>query len=610
MRMLTNFNLLFAASALISVGRAKSLPSDLKVSNRALSNAPSGDYAPSAATCPSTSLLRTTAATVLSDGETAFMTKRKTVTDAALTEFLNRVSLTNFDVETFMDSYSPTIGIALSGGGYRAMLNGAGSFAAFDSRTRGSSATGQLGGLLQSAKYITALSGGSWLLGSVVINNFTTIDEILVDGLWDLNYSLLDPDGLQNTTKLTEYWEELGVEVADKKNAGFEVSMTDYFGRALSRQFFDWKNGGPAVTFSSIALTTEYTDAEMPFPILVAAGRLPDTTEVDGNSVVFEFNPLELGTFDERVHAFTNLEYIGSAVTDGVPNVSGECVRGFDNAGFILSTSSNIFSEFFADIEAEISSTPLDDLLTEALSNVSATHVDVANYNPNPFYGVSKTSNPFASATDITMVDGGFDGQLLPLYPLIQPIRSVDVIFAMDNSADTVRLDGSDSYWPNGTALIATYERSLNDELGSGTLFPAIPDANTFVNRGLNKRPTFFGCTGTNITAVIDDAPPLIIWIPNAPYSYLSNISSITLEYTDEARDAVIQNGYNVATMGNATLDSTWPACVACAIMRRTQERNGVTQSKQCEKCFDTYCWDGVRNSTTPTQDYNPDYLL
>ncbi|KAL7270413.1 Lysophospholipase 1 [Rhizina undulata] len=610
MRMLTNFNLLFAASALISVGQAKPLPSDYKVTSRALSNAPSGDYAPSTATCPSTSLLRTTGATALSDGETSFLTKRKAITDAALTTFLDRVALTDFDVATFMESYSPTIGIAFSGGGYRAMLNGAGALAAFDSRTSGSTATGQLGGLLQSAKYITGLSGGSWLLGSVIVNNFTTIEGILADGLWDLNYSILDPDGLLHPIKLAEYWDELEDEVAEKKDAGFEVSITDYWGRALSRQFFDWTNGGPAVTFSSIADTTEYTDAAMPFPIVVAVGRLPDTTTVDGTSAVFEFNPLEMGTFDKRLHAFTNLEYIGSAVTDGIPQTSGVCVRGFDNAGFILGTSSNVFSGALSDIEADISSTVLDDLLTAALSKVSTEHEDVANYNPNPFYGVSTTSSPFASATDLTLVDGGLDGQNVPLYPLIQPIRSVDVIFAMDNSADTVRLDGDDSNWPNGSALIATYERSLNAELGTGTLFPAIPDANTFVNKGLNKRPTFFGCTGTNITSTIDDAPPLIVWIPNAPYSYLSNTSTLTLEYTDEARNSIIQNGYNVATMGNATLDSTWPACVACAIIHRTQERAGVTQSTQCKECFDTYCWDGTLDSTTPTSDYNPDYLL
>lgn len=73
----------------------------------------------------------------------------------------------------------PNIRFAFSGGGYRALLNGAGALAAFDSRTYGSDAAGHLSGLLQSSTYITGLSGGSWLVGSIFMNDFASVEVIM-----------------------------------------------------------------------------------------------------------------------------------------------------------------------------------------------------------------------------------------------------------------------------------------------------------------------------------------------------------------------------------------------------------------------------------------------
>jgi lysophospholipase len=44
-------------------------------------------------------------------------------------------------------------------------------------------------------------------------------------------------------------------------------------------------------------------------------------------------------------------------------------------------------------------------------------------------------------------------------------------------------------FWPNGTSLVATYQRSQSS-YANGTLFPEVPSQNTFVNLGLNSRPT------------------------------------------------------------------------------------------------------------------------
>lgn len=240
----------------------------------------------------------------------------------------------DFDVGAFMQSYSPNIGIAFSGGGYRALLNGAGEFAAFDSRTPGSTAAGHLGGLLQSATYFAGLSGGSWLLGSIVVNNFTTVQKLQSsDTVWDFTNNILAPEGELHIVDTTRYYNDLHDEVSDKEDAGFEVSLTDYWSRALSRQFVNYTDGGPGITYSSIAKTAEFINGDMPFPIIVADGRNPGELIISSNATVFEFNPFEFGSFDPTLFAFTPIEYLGTNMTNGVPIEDNVCIRGFDNVG-------------------------------------------------------------------------------------------------------------------------------------------------------------------------------------------------------------------------------------------------------------------------------------
>lgn len=123
---------------------------------------------------------------------------RRNETITPMRDLLKRMAIPEFNVDSYLaDAESnnravPNIGIAFSGGGYRAMLCGAGQLAALDSRSSGSDAEGNLGGLLQSATYISGLSGGGWLLGSLYTNNFTTVEANLNSGsVWQLQDSIL-----------------------------------------------------------------------------------------------------------------------------------------------------------------------------------------------------------------------------------------------------------------------------------------------------------------------------------------------------------------------------------------------------------------------------------
>ncbi|KAI4722631.1 hypothetical protein E4T48_01130 [Aureobasidium sp. EXF-10727] len=594
---------------------AEALAVPLAALKRAAPEAPNG-YVPTAVDCPSDRPTIREAKTI-SNNETEWLYVRRNNTVSAMRNLLGRMNITGLDTNSYIDSAAnnvsalPNIAIAGSGGGYRALMNYAGAVAAFDNRTSNSTGAGQLGGLLQSSTYLAGLSGGSWLVGSLFMNNFSSVENILTQdtsdsnsgGTWQFGNSILEGPASSHLQILStaDYLKDIYDTVQDKNDAGYETTITDYWGRALSYQLINSSMGGPAYTFSSIADSDQFRAGNTPMPIFVADGRARGQLVIDGNATVYEMNPWELGSFDPTTYAFAPIRYLGSNFSDGVV-VQGDkqCVRGFDNAGYIMGTSSSLFNQAFLQING--STGLINEALTAVLANIGQDNDDIANY-PNPFFGVNNATSRVATTDQLTLVDGGEDLQNIPLHPLIQPERNVDVIFAIDSSADTTA-DNGGANWPNGTSLVATYQRSFLP-IANGTSFPSIPDQQTFVNLGLNNRPTFFGCDASNTT----NMTPLIVYLPNAPYVYHSNVSTYDLQYNDTERNYIIENGYNVATLGNGTLDAQWPTCVGCAILSRSLGRTNTQVPEVCTQCFQRYCWDGTRNSTLNTT-YEPAYKL
>ena len=339
-------------------------------------------------------------------------------------------------------------------------------------------------------------------------------------------------------------------------------------------------------------------------PLIVAVERPAGQYLIWENSTVFEFNPWEMGSYDPGNPAFAPLRYVGSRFANGSLPSSEECIAGVDNVGFVMGTSSSLFNQAFLQI-AKVEGAPdfLIRSINATLAQIGEENRDVANW-PNPFFGYNVDGNRNANTTILSLVDGGEDLQNIPLHPLLWSRRSVDMIIAVDSSADTR------SHWPNGTALVATYKRSL---LGAGNAqnnagaaaFPHIPDQNTFVNLGLNSRPTFFGCDQANMTG----PGPLIVYLPNAPYTYFSNVTTFDLEFTTEERQQIIYNGYSVATMANASADSRWPVCLGCAMLSRSFGRTKTDVPAACADCFARYCWNGTVNSADPGL-YEPSQIV
>ncbi|KAK4112865.1 hypothetical protein N656DRAFT_708955 [Canariomyces notabilis] len=570
------------------------------ISPRARPDAPSGSYAPAVVPCPAEkpSIRR---ANTLSKRETDWLAKRRANTVDPMIQFLNRAAIEGFDAEAYIKNAAagvrdlPNIGIAISGGGYRALMNGAGFLSAADSRIPGTTDKGGIGGLLQASTYLAGLSGGGWLVSSLYANNWTAVETLRKGGkdsnIWRFQDSIfkgLEVPGIFDTVRC---WADIVEQVAQKKDAGFETSITDYWGRALSYQLIDAPHGGPSYTFSSIAQDNDFSKAQTPFPMLVADNRAPGTKIISINSTIFEFNPFEIGSWDPTTYGFAPIEYLASNFSGGLIPSSGKCVRGYDSLSYIFGTGSSLFNAALLKNLTGVDGLPkvLTETVTEIMKTLDADNDDVAQYVPNPFLGWNNATNPTHDTLELDLVDGGLDKQNIPLHPLIQPFRAVDVIFAVDSSADTIYS------WPNGSALRATHARTKS-AMGNGTLLPVVPDDTAFLSLGLNNRPTFFGCDINNFTLTDPQAtmPPLVVYLPNAPYTHMSNYSTFTPSYSRQDIDGAILNGFNAATQGNGTLDRNWPACVACAVMSRSWARTRTAVPAQCASCFQRYCWNGT----------------
>lgn len=563
---------------------------------------PTNGYGPAELACPAGIQRLVREGSGLSPDEIEWLARREKVTQIHMKEFLYDAfadgegrDLANAILEH--DSNPIRVSVAVSGGGYRSMLSGAGVLAAMDKRTRGSVQHG-FGGLLQAATYVAGCSGGNWLMGTLAWNNWTSVQDIIdgnTYGIWNLKDSIVSPGGF-NIIRTVLRWNHIFHDVRDKQRAGFNTSLADVWGRALAYKFFpSLSRGGVGYTWSSIRDSSVFKEAQMPFPISVADGRYPGTKVINLNATVFEFNPFEMGSWDPSLRAFTDVKYLGTKVSDGEPLDRDKCVQGFDNTGFVMGTSATLFNQFLLRINMTRIPRFFTKVATRILRDMSQEFNDVAVYSPNPFketkyLDTSKFSTSIVDHDALYLVDGGEDDENIPLLPLLQKERKVDIIFAVDNSAD-MKLA-----WPDGSSLVHTYERQFVEQ-GVDLAFPHVPDTTSFVNLKLNKKPTFFGCDASNMTD-LSYIPPLVIYLPNAEYSFRSNQSAFKLSYSHELRNQMIKNGFEMATQNNFTDDPEFKKCVACAVMRRKQEAYDLSWPDQCQKCFQRYCWDGSTDDT------------
>lgn len=581
---------------------------------------PTGSYAPSQANCPATQngntgFIRNSQSNTISPNETEYIQKHRQATQQAWSQWLSSVNPgpnLNGSLPGGVQNYTsnldrlPRIGIALSGGGYRAMINGAGVLQGWDSRNSTAQQRG-MAGILQFADYVAGLSGGSWAVGSFAINDWPTTQSLL-DQTWNLPTNLVVPqDGK------VSFYADIVADVAAKRIEGYPTGIVDYWGRALSYHLVNstYPEEGQGTTFGDIRNTSNFQQASFPFPVVIADEREPGELLIYRNTTIFEFNPFEFGSYDPDVSAFVPIDILGTNLANGVSaEQNDQCTYGFDNFGWVVGTSSTLFNALFNMLITSDGDSIIKQALQDILGAISQEQNDVSVL-PNPFRGY-RQNDPNVTVSrlqNITLVDGGEDNQNVPINTLLLPQREMDLILAVDNSADTTD-------WPNGTSLHETFLRYKNNAQYNSIPMPIIPSPETFINRGLNTRPTFFGCNATSQNDVINiqsgsnaSLAPIIAYIPNYPYSSLSNTSTFQLQYENASAQIMIDNSVDVATMGgltDANSDIYWPTCLACAALDRGLERSNTPRPEVCTKCLQSYCWDGVSNDTQPSSVYSP----
>ena len=568
---------------------------------------PSGTYAPTNVSCPKmpggdgfVGMIRNASDNKISQLEQEFMDKRHKNTKEKWASWLKKAGLDGngglpggVDKYLSNDSLYPRAGIAISGGGFRAMLFGIGVLQGFDERNDTANKRGT-GGFLQAVDYVSGLSGGSWATGSMAINDWPTTDD-LIHKVYTLDQGLVFP---KNSFS---FYKDIIGDVHDKDKRGFPTAITDYWGRALAYMLVNdtYPDHAQATLWSDITNTTAFKDATYPFPVVIAIGRQPDQTKIYENATYFEFTPYEFGSWQPSLQGFIPVGSLGSALNNGQPSAKDKsCIAGYENFGWVVGASSTLFNGAY--IKALKSKKILYKIVEPILKAVDKGHDDVAEV-PNPFIGYRTDSNKFTKEQYISLADGGEANENSPLEPLVQPARGLDMVVAVDGGSEFK--DG----WPSGRSLIKMADR-VKQKTFKYMAFPKIPDNNTIVNQGLNTRPTFFGCDLKkdliNADSAINKAPPLIVYLPNYPYSYSSNTDTYELEYSMPTQEKFVANAEDVATMGGKYKD--WPQCFACASMMRSLQRSGKQTPKKCQQCFDTFCWNGKTDNHPPKSPYQP----
>ncbi|KAH9452275.1 hypothetical protein MJO28_008850 [Puccinia striiformis f. sp. tritici] len=554
----------------------------------AISNSPSGTYAPVGDSCPTEFFIRqpNEAGAKLGKAESEYVEERAGKSIPLWEEYLNRVNLEDFEVKEFLCKAKknggkagetlPNLGFSLSGGGARALSVTASILDAFDSRNE-KAKEAKVGGILQLANYAAGVSGSSWLLGSWATSNFpriTTLDWKLDEenDLWDWN--------------VAKHYLKVYKIVKQKKKAGFPVSIVDAWAVLLNRHFIndpqhEDPQTGKAVLWSSIRQTSVYKERSAPFVLAIATSRPEKKTAFTPETPTYEFTPEEFGVWHPYLNVSIPIDYLGSPAQAYKSPSTSSCVKGFDNAGFVMGMSSNIYS---AADSPDTSDLPSFIRLLEKLVDDD----DWEGKLPNTFQGLAKDKKFQDNEREmLLMADCALTMENIPLFSFLQPSRKVDVIIAVDSSADGISpSDPTQFGYPNGTALHTIYSKTLQPDF-SGYPMPKIPNPynGSFSEAGYNKRPTFFGCDS-------DPKTPLIIYFPNYYMVGETNVATKETTYSKERMEEFFQNGLAIATQtsGYIKSDEDWPACLACALIDHQILRNSQARTKQCQRCFDTHC--------------------
>ncbi|KAI9273032.1 acyl transferase/acyl hydrolase/lysophospholipase [Phascolomyces articulosus] len=419
----------------------------------------------------------------LCDEEVFFIEARKKKQKEAFARFIG-VPVHDIELEDI-----PVIGIAASGGGFRAMLGISGYMKAMQDT-----------GVLDLVMYAASVSGSCWSLAQYYSPLTNARFDSLLDHIKSHTHThLANANNLIAILKASPHNSKLlmqGIIERYHQRDG-DLSLVDVWGLLLGGTLLTKKilvnknnipNGQKEVESGIVAeedrvkvkpmlvdpnmtklskQTQYFQDGSLPMPIYCVV-RVDE--EDDGHDTDlyewYEFTPFEMGT--EEIDAWVPVWAFGRKFDQGknierLPEQTLGIMMGVFGSAFAAS-----LAHFYKEIRSFMPPRALekaDEIIVQFKDSMSGFYpISPADF-PNPFYRLAidhhdKETNILVNSPKLALADAGLDNNI-PFYPLLRQGRDTDIIFAIDMSADiqtSTHFDRAEGYvqrrgidgWPKG----------------------------------------------------------------------------------------------------------------------------------------------------------------
>jgi len=552
-----------------------------------LGGSPCEEYIPRRVECPAENFVTRVEGNILPE-EGAWLAAREQYVNAtgAWRDYLLGLQLGLTDAE-IAELPPLRMGIALSGGGLRATLNGAGVVAGL---TRDDASPRKSAGIMDLMTYFAGISGGSWATGSLFNAQASSVAEWAKTLRVHQNILFPGNNRIQQLSIARESAEcgtakaaAMDAVEADQLGESAEqpLSLADIYGRSLSMALLQnstdtgplpgqYTSAGEGTIFSGMAAAgTPVGTGAAALPLIVSGLIDAESPTSWAEALLpWEISPFHSGSYHSAISSFFATSYTGTGASDCVyaeGNVTGQAIVNYDNLGWIMAGSGLYVGQ---DVDWE------NMTAVAFLSKFSAVQ-------PNPFsFEVQNPFNSSASLLHITDAGLGSFGST-PVLPMLLPERNVKVVFFVDSSG------GSADGYPDGSELfnVGNYAREV-----MGYAYPRVPQSTEeYASAELSETVTFFGCD--------DDSAPALVYVPNQFNTYPSNTSTFKFEYSDEELEGMLGNGQ--AALLNNTNAPEAPLAIGCLIISKASGGGGAPPGN-CSALLEKYCWDPSKAPNAP----------
>ncbi|KNZ55942.1 hypothetical protein VP01_253g12 [Puccinia sorghi] len=506
--------------------------------DEAIPTAPSGGYAPSRRPCPEKVLVRQpSVAGPLNPGEAKYVLSKAQKSLPLWRTYLENAGLLGFNIDEFLSAAAqkggtpavtlPNFGFALSGGGARAGLVGAGILNAFDSNNP-AAVEAKTGGILQLANYAAGLSGASWVLGSWATANFPSFTS-LNQTVWKLT----QPDAIYDIAILKQIHRDLKT-ASQKAMAGFPISIVD-----------NTTHHANAVLLSSVKDLPGFKSRYAPF---ATSSNIFSTSEKTTDE------PLWAALIHKMMNAMTGNVYDEAII----PNPFQGLGLGFGlDGGYPSKDDANLY---LADSSLSGETLPLWPLIQPSRNLDAIITVDSSN-RAKP----SVKSRVYPNGTSLY---ASYRKILPPDYAAYHfPKYAKKLVHIRYSSSDL------------GAPATNFLSCRVPDPYGGN-----------FSRLGYNKRPVFFGCD-QNSSLIIYLPNHFIVAPTDAPTAQMQYSNGFALATQTRASSTSMSDDMQgLFDRAGPSSSIEWSICLACALIDKQQQRNAKKRTAQCQSCFDMYC--------------------